>query len=201
MKKPEKVGLLIATTTMLLSCHINRAEALVFDWNVTGGGGVSFTGSGTITVAGTGPVLYNTPYTITAATGSVSYNDGIANDSVSNATITWPGSQSSTQTFETDAQGDFLLQSSGRTTIFAFDAGGDTWTITSSSTGPLDTAYVEPTFVTHEGPGQNPTITAATLSVESAPVPFEVPGGASIPAVGTLLALGVMRKVRTFKKA
>jgi len=195
MKKPDKVWMLIATTTVILSSHINRAEALVFDWNVTGS--QNFTGSGTITVADTGPVQNNTVYTITAATGSISYNDGNANETVTNAPITWPGDLPTPQKFETDAQGDFLVPSDDGPD-FGFDAAGSQWNLYLAFGGP---AYGEPTQVEYSGLGPNPNIITATLTVESAPVPFEVPGGASIPAVGTLLALGVMRKVRTFKKA
>jgi len=42
--------------------------------------------------------------------------------------------------------------------------------------------------------------TSATVSSTTA-VPFDIPYGATIPAFGSVLALGAMRKVRTFKKA
>jgi|GEM_PF-5110390 len=194
MKKPEKVWMLIASTTVLLSCHINRAEALVFDWNVTGD--QNFTGSGTITVAETGPVQYNTVYTIIAATGSISYNDGNGDVYGPDATITWPetGAPPIAQTLETDAQGDFLVPQSGG---FGFDAADSQWNLYES----VGNGYHEATLVASSASVPFSTIQTASLTEESAPVPFVVPGGASIPAVGTLLALGVMRKVRTFKKA
>jgi len=193
MKKPEKVWMLIATTTVLLSTYINRAEALVIEWKVTGS--QNFTGSGTITVAGNGPLQTDTEYTITAATGSISYNDGIGDIYGPNAAITWPGDLETPQTFETDAQGD-ILQTQG--SEFAFDADGWQWHLESGDPAGV---YDVPGFVYFDGAGPNPEVETEELTVESAPVPLEVPGGASIPAVGTLLALGVMRKVRTFKKA
>jgi len=41
----------------------------------------------------------------------------------------------------------------------------------------------------------NNTISGGTVT-NAAPVPFDIPGGATIPAVGGLLALGLMRKAR-----
>jgi len=39
------------------------------------------------------------------------------------------------------------------------------------------------------------------FATAATPVPFEIPFGATLPAFGSILALGVMRKARNFKKA
>jgi len=44
--------------------------------------------------------------------------------------------------------------------------------------------------------GPNGNLVASYSSASSAAVPFDIPGGATIPALGSVLALGVMRKAR-----
>jgi len=41
----------------------------------------------------------------------------------------------------------------------------------------------------------------ASSEIESTPVPFDIPYGTTIPGLGSVLALGVMRKVRNFTSA
>jgi hypothetical protein len=55
---------------------------------------------------------------------------------------------------------------------------------------------VDPFAISLSGNGQSLGDTQFQLTPTAAAVPFDIPGGATIPSVGALLALGAMRKAR-----
>ena len=53
------------------------------------------------------------------------------------------------------------------------------------------------TFTVNQGTSNDALVAVFSINpTEATPVPFDIPGGATIPAVGGLLALGLMRKAR-----
>lgn len=67
----------------------------------------------------------------------------------------------------------------------------------------LQSGLFDTLFITQgvglSGVVQLPTTTATYAIITPTTVPFNIPGGANIPVLGSLIALGVMRKARKFK--
>jgi len=100
MKKPEKVWMLIATTIALISCQLNRAEALMLDWNVTGDQNPKMTGP--MTAKSPSPVQENNVYKNAGATGGETNSDGRDSHPDPNDPKTTPGEPAIIQQIESD---------------------------------------------------------------------------------------------------
>jgi len=157
------------------------ARALTWNWSVADSSGGS--GSGTFTTTGT-TAIANTQYTVTGVTGT--YNGQTLSSTPGtylgpDNILEWDGSSG----FLTDHNGITVNGTSNDLNIYSTSASTTTF-------DPINTVIYSTNFSKY-------SLTSANLTpVSSSAVPFEVPSGATIPALGSLLTLGVMRKARKF---
>jgi hypothetical protein len=152
------------------------AQALDWNWSYTGtaiNASGTFTtndtpdGSGFYTIAAITGTRNSIAITGLSAPGGLGGNDNLI--SQSSPYLTFNG-------FTYSWNGSF---------VNVYDNGGGVWR---EGVGSLNTGS---TFNISSGP-KNVTFTASA----SAAVPFDIPGGATIPTVGSLFALGLMRQAK-----
>ncbi len=185
------VGAAIATASILSST--SPAHALTFgfqneynpaNWafnNNSTGGTVDTTNAPTsITLTGgDNGTIGNTDYTITAP------DSGLVSGNWNYTTLDVDGSAFDLLSYILNGAGTQLSNDGGST----------------SQSGTFSFSVVQGDvfgfrIFTIDGGGGAASTTFSSFSAPSAAVPFDIPGGATIPAVGGLLALGLMRKAR-----
>jgi len=160
------------------------AHALTFTLN-TGYG----TGSGTLTLEDTGhtdPTGGLEEYVVTGITGTF--------DSQTITGIDWNYGNPD-NTIETATNGNILVDTLG----ISFDTGSTSSYLIQDDTGGFLTDLGAADVI--YGPSGKSSVTSFTASAPTTPVPFQAPLADAIPVIGSVLVLGALRKVRTFKNA
>ncbi|MEH2382764.1 MAG: hypothetical protein V7K27_28415 [Nostoc sp.] len=163
----------VTAAAVSIAAFPSSAHALDFNWsfsNVTGS--TSGTVTGTVNGLVEGANSGGPPAVVTVTSAPLAASAGLGTYTFSDGTFTVTGGNI---TFA-DWHGAF-----GSNNLFlGTNAGGGTYYPQLADTG---------FNIANSNPG-------ASVSFTSAAVPFDIPGGATIPAVGGLLALGLMRKAR-----
>jgi len=190
MNKPlqSRILFLALGSAAAIFASNSPAQALTWDWSYSG---TDVTANGTFTTTDSPNI--NGYYTIESITGT--RNGDIITGLV-------PPNQGNSNIFSGN---DNLISSSGNPDFDGFNYYVPVTTQTPYGeasvydnvlpTGNYPVGYYEAT-----GDGTNGT-NGRLITFSATVVPFDIPGGATIPSLGSVLALCVLRKVRSFKKA